>query len=83
MKANKLTHAYRESKFLFDEKVGIYEALGKIQNGAAVVKAMEEFRQRPDEAKSSGAAGALTEKYAAGLVGMGKDLITLEEQLKK
>lgn len=80
-KASKLTHAYRESKFLFDEKDGVYETLGRIQKGSGVIRAYEEFKQNPS--KSVDMAELLSEKYTATLLGMEGDLLALEEQLKK
>ena len=80
-KSNKLTHAYRESKFLFDEKDGIYETLGRIQKGSGVIRAYEEFKQSPSQ--SVDGATLLSEKYADTLLSMEGDILALEEQLKK
>lgn len=80
-KANKLTHAYRESKFLFDEKDGIYETLGRIQKASGVIRAYEEFKQSPN--KNVDRASILLEKYTDALLSMEGDLLALEEQLKK
>lgn len=80
-KANKLIHAYRESKFLFDEKDGIYETLGRIQKASGIIRGYEEFRQSPSKGVDTSA--LLSEKYATALLSMEGDLLALEEQLKK
>lgn len=80
-KANKLIHAYRESKFLFDEKDGIYETLGRIQKAMGVIRGYEEFKKSPS--KSVDTAALLSEKYMSALLSMEGDILALEEQLKK
>lgn len=81
-KANKLTQAYRESKFLFDVKDGLYETLGQIQKKSGVIVAYENAKLNPDPVGRT-AGPALSEKYADALLGMEKDLLTLEDQLRK
>ncbi len=80
-KAEKLTHAYRETKFLFDSEDGIYETLGKIQKGAGVVKAYDEYRREGkfDMDRES----ILIKRNGDALLAMEKDLLTLEEKLEK
>lgn len=80
-KSDKLTHAYRESKFLFDSKDGIHEILGKIQKGSSVVKAYEDHRRNGgfDGARES----MLLKRQGEALLDMAKDLLALEEQLGK
>lgn len=80
-KANKLTQAYRESKFLFDAKDGIYDLLGEIQKGSAVVRAYEEHKQQPDSDKD--VEWTLLTKSSDALLAMEKDLLALEDKLKK
>lgn len=82
-KANKLAHSYRESRFLFDAKDGLYETLGRIQKGSGVVVVYETFKQSPDMLERSKATVVLKHKHSAALSEMGKDLLILEEQLKK
>ena len=80
-KAEKLTHAYRETKFLFNSKDGIYEALGKIQKGASIVRAYDEYRR---EGKlDMDRERILAERNGDALLAMGKDLLALEEKLGK
>lgn len=79
-KSNKLTHAYRESKFLFDAKDGVYETLGRIQKAGAPVRAYNEFRRK---AIIDGDRGMkLFDKSQAALLEMEKDIYALEDQLK-
>lgn len=79
-KSNKLTHAYRESKFLFGAKDGIYETLGRIQKAGAPVKAYNEFRKNAiDDANR---AMKLFDKSQAALLDMEKNIYALEDQLK-
>lgn len=40
-KSLEITHAYRESRFLFAKEDGIYETLGKIQQNGSIVLAFE------------------------------------------
>jgi len=80
-KANKFVHVYRESKFLFDEKDGVYETLGRIQKGSGVIRAYEDFKQNPN--KNADAAGMLSDKYMTTILGMEGDILVLEDQLKK
>lgn len=79
-KAKRLTHAYRESKFLFDAKDGIYETLGRIQKAGAAIRAHDEFTHNaisdPDRARK------LYERYSDALLGMEADILKLEDQLK-
>jgi hypothetical protein len=79
-KSNKLTHAYRESKFLFDAKDGIYETLGRIQGAGAAIRAHDEFKKHPNSDKDM--AWKLFEKSQAALLGLEKDILALEDQLK-
>ena len=82
----KLTHAYRESKFLFDERDGIYEMLGRIRSGRAAIRAYEEFRKNPnpypDPKQNSDMASELFEKSQAAELDMEQDILALEGQLK-
>lgn len=79
-KANKLTQAYRESRFLFDAKDGIYETLGRIQEGGSVIRIHDEIRKNPDSDLDM--ARKVYEKYMAALLDMEKDILVLEDQLK-
>jgi len=80
-KAEKLTHAYRETKFLFNSKDGIYETLGKIQKGASIVRAYDEYRR---EGKyDMNREGMLAKRNGDALLAMEKDILALEEQLEK
>lgn len=79
-KSNKLTHAYRESKFLFDIKDGIYETLGRIQKAGAPVRAYNEFRK--DAISDGDRSMRLFDKSQAALLDMEKDIYILEDQLK-
>lgn len=80
-KSNKLTHAYRESKFLFDAKDGIYETLGRIQKLGAPVRAYDQYRKNaiddPERAMK------LFDQSQAALLDMEKDIYLLEDQLKE
>ncbi|WP_052196246.1 hypothetical protein [Pseudomonas putida] len=80
-KAEKLTHAYRESKFLFDLKDGVHETLGRVQKGTAAVRAYEE--QRTNGKLDLERESILLKLQSEALLAMGKDLLTLEEQLSK
>lgn len=80
-KANKLTQAYRESKFLFDAEDGIYELLGQIQKGSAAVRASEEHKQKPGSDKDM--AWKLLERSSDALLKMHEDILSLEEKLNK
>jgi hypothetical protein len=82
-KANKLAHSYRESRFLFDMRDGLHETLGRIQKGSGVIVIYEGFKQSPDIFERSKATVMLKDKYSAALSEMGKDLLILEDQLKK
>ncbi|WP_448092697.1 hypothetical protein [Pseudomonas lini] len=79
-KSNKLVHAYRESKFLFDTKDGIYETVGRIQKAGAPVRAYNEFRKNAIE--DGDRAMKLFDKSQAALLDMEKDIYVLEDQLK-
>ncbi|NSX08775.1 hypothetical protein HTX81_09320 [Pseudomonas lini] len=81
-KANKLTHAFRESKFLFDVKGGVYETLGRIQKSGGVVRVYDNFQKDGNVYKHNNATADLADKYATALLDMEKDILTLEEQLK-
>ncbi|MGF6199794.1 hypothetical protein [Pseudomonas laurylsulfatiphila] len=79
-KSNKLTHAYRESKFLFDAEDGVYETLGRIQKAGVPVRVYSEFKKSGtvdgDRSKK------LFDKSQAALLEMEKDIYILEDQLK-
>lgn len=79
-KANKLTQAYRESKFLFDAKDGIYETLGRIQEGGSAIRAHDEIRKNPNSHLDM--ARKVFDKYMTALLDMEADIIALEDQLK-
>jgi hypothetical protein len=80
-KAEKLTHAYRETKFLFNSEDGIYETLGKIQKGAGIVRAYDECRR---EGKfDTDRERILAKRNGDALLAMEKDLLDLEEKLGK
>lgn len=81
-KANKLTHAFRESKFLFDAKDGIYETLARIQKNGGVVRVYDDFQKDGNAYKHNNATATLQDKYATALQNMEKDILALEEQLK-
>lgn len=80
-KAEKLTLAYRETKFLFDSKDGIYDTLGKIQKGASIVKAYDEYRRESkfDVDRES----ILAKRNGDALISMAEDLLVLERKLGK
>jgi hypothetical protein len=80
-KADKLTHAYREAKFLFDSKDGIHETLGNIQKGAGVVRAYNDYRlQGKYDAKMD---SIFSRRNGDALKTMERDLLVLESQLEK
>ena len=79
-KASKLTHAFRESKFLFDSKDGIYGTLERIQKAGAAIRAHDEFKKNPSS--DSDMAWKLFEKSQTALLGMEADILKLEDQLK-
>jgi len=79
-KANKLTHAFRESKFLFDSSDGIYETLERIQKAGAAIRAYDEFKKNPNS--DSDMAWSLFDKSQTALLGMETDILKLEDQLK-
>lgn len=81
-KANKLTHAYRESRFLFDMKGGIHETLGRIQKGSGAVIGYENLKQNHNMVGPPKSVAMITERCSTALSEMGKDLLILEEQLK-
>lgn len=80
-KAEKLTHAYRETKFLFNSKDGVHETLGKIQKGAGIVRAYDDYRREGkfDMERES----ILVRRNADALLAMEQDLLNLETQLGK
>ncbi|MDT3314135.1 hypothetical protein QZR14_22465 [Pseudomonas sp. rhizo66] len=80
-KASKLTHAYRESKFLFDAKDGVYETLGRFQKAGAAVRAYDEFNKH-GAISDSDRSRKLFEKYSDALLNMETDILKLEGQLK-
>lgn len=80
-KAEKLTHAYRETKFLFNSKDGIYETLGKIQKGAGIVRAYDEYRR--ENKYDMNREGVYATRHRDALLEMEKDILALEEQLGK
>lgn len=80
-KSNKLTHAYRESKFLFDTKDGVYETLGRIQKSGVPVRAYDQYRKNSID--DPGRAMKLFDKSQAALLDMEKDIYVLEDQLKE
>lgn len=80
-KAEKLTHAYRETKFLFNSKDGIYETLGRIQKGAGIVRAYDECRRDGDF--FTGRERILAERNGDALLAMEKDILDLEDKLGK
>lgn len=81
-KVNKLTHAYRESRFLFDMKDGVHETLGRIQKGSGAIIGYENFKQHNVDGPPK-AVAMISDRCAAALSEMGKDLLILEDQLKK
>jgi hypothetical protein len=81
-KANKLTHAYRESRFLFDTKDGIHETLGRIQKGSGAIIGYENLKQNHNMIGPPKSVAIISDRYSTALSEMGKDLLALEEQLK-
>jgi len=81
-RANKFIHAFRESKFLFDAKDGIYEILDRVQKNGVVVRAHEEFRQNPNPNTDSELGWRLHNNSLVAHSEMGKDILKLEDQLK-
>lgn len=80
-KSEKLTHAFRESKFLFDSKDGIYDVLEKIQKGAGVVKAYDDYRGSGQF--DMGRERLLAERNGEALLAMHDDILALEVKLEK
>ncbi|VVP87881.1 hypothetical protein PS938_01308 [Pseudomonas fluorescens] len=83
-KSVKLTHAYRESRFLFEERDRIHETLGRVRNGGSAIRAHEEFRKNPnpDPKQNSDMAWQLFEKSQTAYLNMEQDILILEGQLK-
>lgn len=82
VRAVKFVHAHRESKFLFDERSGVYETLGIIQKNSATVRAYEEFWQSPKSLTNSDFGRKLHNDSLVAHAEMGKDILKLEGQLK-
>lgn len=79
-KANKLTLAFRESKFLFDENDGIYETLGSIQKAGGVIKAWVDNRH--ESILKGQMLTELQNKSMDAREAMEKDILKLEDRLK-
>lgn len=80
-KAEKLTHAYRESKFLFDLKDGVHETLGNIQKASAAVRAYDEYRR--ENKFDMERERVISQVCSTALRTMHDDILVLEDQLKK
>ncbi|MNE00943.1 hypothetical protein D3C80_933670 [compost metagenome] len=79
-KFNKLTQAYRESKFIFDEKDEIHETLGRMQKAGVEIRTFHECKLDPES--NATMVKIFYEKYVDALTAMDKDLLLLEGQLK-
>lgn len=84
VKAYKFIHAFRESKFLFDVKDGIYETLERLQKNGAIVRAFEDYRLGRNQHHNADKdmEWNLHNNSLAAHTEMGKDILTLESQLK-
>ncbi|GLO08278.1 TPA: hypothetical protein QEM76_001937 [Pseudomonas putida] len=79
-KYKKLTQAFRESKFLFDSKDGVYDSLGRFQKIGGAVKVYDSVKNthQTDEEVVK----AFRSKAVEAIVLMQDELVVLERQLK-
>jgi len=82
-RSNKLTHACRESRFLFDTKDQIHKTLKRIHESGGIITAYETLKRNVHTPEERGALVVSYGGYLPALSNMGEDLLSLEEQLTK